>query len=89
MKPGQFSFAPGGNEMKQFSFNLNEVLTYANTATDYAAIVSVKIPTNALHNFGFSKTIDPFIFKSGVLSVEEKAKMELFNSLLKYVEHAF
>ncbi|WP_354681921.1 filamentous hemagglutinin N-terminal domain-containing protein [Cupriavidus necator] len=89
MKSGQFNFGPAGSEMKQFGFNLNEVLTYANFSTDYAALVKVTIPSNAIYNFGVSKNIDPFIFRSGVLTVNGKRGLDLFNSVVKNVDHAY
>ncbi|MFJ4291930.1 filamentous hemagglutinin N-terminal domain-containing protein [Cupriavidus sp. NPDC089707] len=89
MKSGQFTFGPAGSEMKQFGFNLNEVLTYANFSADYAAIVKATIPNNALYNFSVSKNIDPFIFKSGVLTVNGKKGLDLFNSVVKSVDHAY
>ncbi|WP_321818800.1 MULTISPECIES: DUF637 domain-containing protein, partial [unclassified Paraburkholderia] len=89
MSSGQFSFVLGNNEMKQFGFNLNEVLTYANFESDYAAIVSADIPTSVLGNFSFSNTIDPFIFKSGVLSVERKPALSLLNSVVTNIKHAY
>ncbi|MGZ2748590.1 two-partner secretion domain-containing protein [Burkholderia stagnalis] len=89
MQTGRFSFGPGANEMKQFGFNLNEVMAYANTAADYAAIVKVDIPTSVLGKFGVSYSIDPFIFKNGVLSVERMGQLDFFNSVAKNIGHAF
>lgn len=88
MKFGQFSFGPAGSEMKQFGFNLNEVLTFANFETDYAAIVKAEIPTNFLGSFNVSNGIDPFIFKSGVLTVN-KSGLDLFNSIVTNIGHAY
>jgi filamentous hemagglutinin len=89
MSTGQFSFAPGAGEMKQFGFNLNEVMNYANTAPNYAAIVQAEIPTSLLGTFGVSNSIDPFIFRSGVLTVEKEQQLNLFNSVVKNVSHAY
>jgi filamentous hemagglutinin len=89
MNSGQFSFGPAGSEMKQFGFNLNEVLNYANFQPDYAAIVSAQVPTRLLGNFNVSNAIDPFIFKNGVLTVNGQSGLNLFNSIVKNVGHAY
>jgi filamentous hemagglutinin len=89
MSTGQFSFAPGAGEMKQFGFNLNEVMNYANTAPNYAAIVQANIPTSLVGTFRVSNSIDPFIFRSGVLTVEKQQLMDLFNSAVKNIGHAY
>lgn len=89
MNSGQFSLGPAGSEMKQFGFNLNEVLNYANFQPDYAAIVSADVPTSLLGNFNVSNAIDPFIFKNGVLTVNGQSGLNLFNSIVKNVVHAY
>lgn len=75
--------------MKQFGFNLNEVLRYANFQSDYAAIISAEVPTSVLGRFNISNSVDPFIFKNGVLTINGQSGLNLFNSALKNVGHAF
>ncbi|WP_258180006.1 beta strand repeat-containing protein [Burkholderia multivorans] len=89
MNTGKFSFVSGANEMKQFSFSLNEAATYANTATEYAAIMKVDVPSSVIGKFGISYSIDPFIFKNGVVSVEGVEQLQLLNSVAKNIGHAF
>ena len=89
MKSGQFSFGPAGSEMKQFGFNLNEVLNYSNFAPDYAAIVSADVPTSLLGSFNISNSIDPFIFRGGVLTVNGQSGLDLLNSIVKNISHAY
>ncbi|WP_088502574.1 beta strand repeat-containing protein [Burkholderia ubonensis] len=89
MKTGQFSFGPAGSEMKQFAFKLDEAINYANFQSDYAAIVRAEIPTSLLGSFSVSNAIDPFIFKSGVLTVSGDYGMKLFNSVVKRIGHAY
>ncbi|WHI53284.1 pre-toxin TG domain-containing protein [Microbulbifer sp. MLAF003] len=67
---GKFEFGPNGSEMKQFGMSFDEVLKYANTNPEYAAILRVTVQKNSLKQFHFSKgKIDPFIFKGGVVTV--------------------
>ncbi|NML32389.1 hypothetical protein HHL14_16295 [Paraburkholderia sp. G-4-1-8] len=89
MNSGQFSFGPAGSEMKQFGFNVNEVLNFSNFAPHYAAIVRADIPTSLLGNFNVSNSIDPFIFRSGVLTVNGQSGLNLFNSAVTNVGHAY
>ncbi len=89
MNTGKFSFGPAGSEMKQFGFNLNETLSYANFQPDYAAIIQADVPTALLGNFNVSKTIDPFIFRSGVLTVNRQTSLDLFNSVATKIRHAY
>ncbi|WP_175941838.1 hypothetical protein [Burkholderia pyrrocinia] len=89
MQTGKFSFTSGANEMKQFGFNLNEVMAYANTAPEYAAIIKANIPASVIGKFGVSYSIDPFIFKSGVLSVMKENQLNIFNSFVTNVGHAY
>lgn len=89
MNSGQFSFGPAGSEMKQFGFNMNEVLNYSNFASDYAAIVRAEIPTSLLGNFNVSNSIDPFIFRSGVLTINGQSGLNFFNSVVTNLGHAY
>jgi hypothetical protein len=89
MNSGQFSFGPAGSEMKQFGFNMNEVLNYSNFASDYAAIVRAEIPTSLLGNFNVSNSIDPFIFRSGVLTINGQSGLNFLNSVVTNLGHAY
>jgi len=76
---GQFAFRAGGMEAKQFGLKLDEVITYAGTSREYAAIVQVTVPKEVLGRLGFSSTIDPFIFRSGVVTAEGAGQLRLLN----------
>jgi len=86
---GQFSLLPGGNEMKQFGFNLTETLNFATFQPDYAFVIRAEIPDSALARFHVSKIIDPFIFRSGVLTVIRQPGLVLFNSLVTNITRAY
>jgi len=85
----QFSLLPGGIEIKQFGFSLNETLDFAMFQPDYAFIIRADIPDNALARFHVSKTIDPFIFRSGVLTIVRQPGIDLFNSLVTNIARAY
>jgi len=90
MNGKRFSFPPNGSEMKQFGFDLDEVLVFADFQTDYAAILRVDVSTSVLGKLSVSQgKIDPFIFRSGVLTLEGTEALKVFNSSIRSVEHAF
>jgi|GEM_PF-547425 len=90
MQEGKFLFPPNGSEMKQFGFSLDEVLKFSNFQTDYAAILRVDIPTKSLSKFNVSQgQIDPFIFRSGVVTVEGQGALNAFNGAIRSISHAF
>ncbi len=74
--------------MKQFAFTLDEALAFADTSSDYVAIVRVQLPKSLLEEFHISRSIDPFIFKNGVVSVEG-GQLELLNQLAIDISHIF
>jgi filamentous hemagglutinin len=89
VESGEFSFPPNGSEMKQLGFNLNETLDFSNFQTDYAAIIQGNVPSSALSNFNISNQIDPFIFRSEILTVNGPDGLSLFNSLVTNVGRAY
>ncbi|WP_275444447.1 RHS repeat-associated core domain-containing protein [Delftia tsuruhatensis] len=90
MKTKQFSFPPNGSEMKQFGFQFDEVLKFSNFQSDYAAIIRVDIPTNILGNFNITHgQIDPFIFRSGVLTIQGIDDLNKLNQSLRSINHAY
>jgi len=90
MQTKTFAFGPNGSTMKQFGFSLDEVVNFANFSSDYAAVLKVDIPKAALKGMNVTKgQIDPFIFKSGVLTIEGPGAMRSFNDVVRSVEHAF
>lgn len=62
-------------EAKQFGLNLDEVLDYATDPggrASYDAIVTARVPRSTLSGAEFSRSIDPWHFKSGVVTVSEQ-----------------
>ena len=84
------AFIPGGNSMsaRQFSFSLDEAIKFADADPSKVAIIKATVPESLLPKLDFSKTIDPFIFKKGVITVHPEMQ-PAFNQSLKAVEHAF
>jgi RHS repeat-associated protein len=89
MSTGAFRAAPGAFEGKQFGLTLEETLNFADTAPDTAAIIKATIPQSTFKQLQFNNTIDPFIFKSGVITAQPGAQMNLLNSTVISIEHAF
>ncbi|MFN4120702.1 RHS repeat-associated core domain-containing protein [Acidovorax sp.] len=90
MNNGRFAFGPNGSTMKQFGFKLDETLKYANWDTQYAAIIQVNLPTNALKNFNVTfGQIDASIFRSGVLTVEGQRGLDMLNKAFISITHAY
>ena len=85
----RFSLLLGGIEIKQFGFDLTETLNFATFQPDYAFVIQADIPDGALARFHVSKNIDPFIFRSGVLSVIRQPGIDLFNSLVTKIARAY
>ncbi|MBK9616239.1 MAG: hypothetical protein IPO35_12310 [Uliginosibacterium sp.] len=63
-----FSWGPRPTGMKQFAFTMEEAIAYANTNPAYVAIIKVTINDSAVSVANFSRSIDPWIFKNGVLT---------------------
>ena len=80
---GKFSLKEGAFEGKQFGLKLNEVRNYAKLDFNkgvYSKIVKTRIP-NSVFNQLSKSSIDAFVFKSGVITVEA-SKLELLNNAL-------
>jgi RHS repeat-associated protein len=90
MKTGTFRPAPGGGSLagKQFGLNLAEVVRFADQYPDLAAVLKVEVPKSTFSQFHFSSSIDPFIFKSGVVTVQP-AQQALLNQTMISLGHAF
>ena len=89
MSTGTFRSAPGAFEGKQFGLSLEETLGFANSVLDTAAIIRATIPQSTFGQLEFSNTIDPFIFKSGVVTARPGAQLKLLNSTVISIEHAY
>ncbi len=83
------AFRAGGNSLegRQFAFTLEEALDYARTDLSKVAILKAVIDESALPAFDFSRDIDPFLFKNGVVTVQPGLQSELFQKALVSIEH--
>ncbi|RMH25378.1 MAG: hypothetical protein D6692_11325, partial [Planctomycetota bacterium] len=88
---GGFRAAPGGQSLagKQFTLSLYEALGFADQVPDAAAIIRVRVPRSTLNQLEFSRSIDPFIFRNGVVTAQPGAQQQLLNQTLITIEHAF
>jgi RHS repeat-associated protein len=86
-----FRPAPGGRSLagKQFTLSLEEALKFADQVPDAAAIIRLRVPRSTFNQLEFSQSIDPFIFRSGVVTAQPGAQQQLLNQTLITVEHAF
>ncbi len=91
LRTGQFRPAPGGGSLagKQFGLTFDEVLRFSDHYTDAAAIVRADVPASSFARFDFSRAIDSFIFKNGVVTVQPGVQLTLLNTTLLAVEHVF
>jgi RHS repeat-associated protein len=89
MRTGAFRAVPGAFEGKQFGLTLEETIQFADAAPDTGAILKATIPQSTFEQLQFSNTIDPFIFKSGVITAQPGAQMTLLNSTVISIEHVF
>lgn len=81
-----FSWGPFPTNMKQFAFTLDEAITYANTNPAYAAIIKVTVDESVIKVGQFSKSIDPWIFKNGVLTFTD---LDVLNNAIVSIVHVF
>jgi hypothetical protein len=88
-RTGVFRAAPGAFEGKQFGLTLSETLRFADVFPEAAAIMRARVPRSVFQQMDFSLTIDPFIFKSGVVTAQPGAQMRLLNQNLKLLDQAF
>lgn len=78
---GEFSLLEGQMEAKQFALNEAEAWTFGDRFGN-STVVSVEIDTKILNDqFGISMTIDPFIFRHGVVTIHDY-QMNDFNRLI-------
>jgi RHS repeat-associated protein len=89
MATGSFRPVPSGLQGKQFGLDLDETIRFANQFPDLAAIVRVNVPRSTFNQFDFSTSIDPFIFRSGVVTVQPGAQQTALNNTLTSIEHVF
>jgi RHS repeat-associated protein len=84
-------FRAGGNSLegRQFAFTMEEALDYARTDVSKVAILKADIDASALPAFDFSRNIDPFIFRNGVVTVQPGLQSEVFQKALNSIEHVF
>jgi len=69
MKTGKFSMIPNGMQAKLFGLSFEETMAFAEKFKDIGAIIEVKIPTAALKSLADFTQVDPFIFKSGTITI--------------------
>jgi len=73
---------------RQFGFTFEEALKFADGDPSKVAILKATVPESLLPELHFSKSIDPHIFKNGVITVYPEMQ-PLFNQSLKAVEHVY
>ena len=80
---------PAANSLegRQFAFTFDEALSYANTDVSKVAILTATINRGSLEAFDFSRSIDPFIFKNGVVTVQPGIQSDIFHEALLGIEH--
>jgi hypothetical protein len=81
------AFLSGANSLegRQFAFTEAEALKYAATDPSKIAIIKTTISEKLLSNFDYSKTIDPNIFKNGVVTIQPETNA-LFNESIISIE---
>ncbi|GAA1750476.1 hypothetical protein GCM10009747_04780 [Agromyces humatus] len=85
-------FEPGGVSMnaRQFALTIDEAISYANTDTSKVAILRATVDRSAVEGVAdFSTSIDPWIFRNGVYTVQPGIQSDIFHAGLKGVGHAF
>ena len=84
MDTGGFRPNPNGGSFetgKQFGYDLDEVLDFSDFATDISGVVKVEVPTSTLNNIGDPTHVDPFVFRSGTVTIPTN-KLDEFNSCI-------
>ena len=89
MSTGTFRSVPGAFEGKQFGLSLADTIKFADATPDTAAVIKATIPRSTFQQLEFSTNIDPFIFKNGVITAQPGAQMNLLNSTVISITHAF
>ena len=82
-KTGKFNLKNGSMETKQFGLSLDETKIFGNWANQ-SNIVSAKIPNRIFYRLDPTK-VDPFIFKSGVVTVTASMLNSFNNNLLDII----
>lgn len=84
-------FVPGGESLegRQFARTLDEAIAYADTDVSRVAVLRVRVEGRALESIDFSTTIDPFIFRNGVYTVQPGSQSQIFHDGLRGIDHAF
>jgi len=86
MASRKISWGPFPTNMKQFGFTLDKAIAYANTNKAYAAIIRIDVEVSVIQFAHFSKTIDPWIFKNGVLTFTD---LDILNKAILGISHVF
>jgi filamentous hemagglutinin len=84
-------FAPGGESLegRQFARTLDEALSYADTDLSKVAILRARVDRRALESIDFSTSIDPFIFRNGVYTVQPGSQSQIFHAGLRGIDRAY
>jgi hypothetical protein len=84
------AFLPGGNSLegRQFAFSFDEALKFADTDLSKVAIIRATVNKNAIPSFDFSKSIDPFIFKNGVITVQPGKQSQILLDATRSIDQA-
>jgi hypothetical protein len=82
-------FLPGANSLegRQISLKFDEALKYSDADVNKVAILKATVSRDALGAFDFSRSIDPFIFKNGVFTVQPGLQSDIFHAALRSIEH--
>jgi RHS repeat-associated protein len=91
MNTFEFKVDPKGKGFqggKQFAMNFDEVLGFADKFSDIGAIVEVKIPKDVLEKLAHFTNVDPFLFKSGSVTIHVE-NLGDFNKAIKKIFHKF
>ena len=82
-------FLSGGSDrLLQFGLSLEDTLKFTNFDLTKVAILKAQVPKKVVNQLDFSDTIDPFIFKKGVITVQPEMET-IFNKSIKAVKHEF
>lgn len=90
MSTGRFTPAANSLEGRQFALSLDEALAYADTDLSKVAILRATVSRSGVEGVAdFSTRIDPFIFRSGVYTIQPGMQSDLFHAGLRGISHAF
>lgn len=82
-------FLPGANSLegRQFAQTLDEAIAYADTDLNKVAVLRATVDAPAVSALDYSTTIDPFIFRNGVITVQPGVQSDIFHSALRRIDH--